>query len=159
MLQHAFYESPLGPLHLAFEEECLTDLALADRPAGENRPTSFSDRVYKQVLEYLEGERFSFDLPYRLEGSAFQKKVLDALSAIPYGTVATYGEIAEKIGSPRSARAVGNPCHKNRLLLIIPCHRVVGKGNLGGYGGRMDIKEFLLSLEYNNFAKQYSLNT
>ncbi len=155
MEKNAFYPSQLGLIRVGYEGECLTALSLEDMPFGENCPSDFSDRVFREVSEYFAGERFSFDIPYRLEGSEFEKKVLTALTGIPYGEVVTYGDIAARIGSPRSFRAVGNACGKNRLMLVIPCHRVVGKGNLGGYGGRLDRKEFLLDLEYNNLiAKQ-----
>lgn len=104
--------------------------------------------VRGQLEEYVMGRRQAFDLPLRYSGTPFQTRVWDALCGIPYGETRTYGELAEYIGSPKSARAVGRACHANPIAVIIPCHRVVGSsGSLTGFGGGIDVKERLLRLE------------
>lgn len=106
----------------------------------------------EQIYAYLNGTRRSFDLPLNLDGTEFQRKVWREISAIPYGGTLTYGEIAQKIGHPKGARAVGGAVGANPLPPIIPCHRVLRTGGkLGGYGGHTDrdfkLKCFFLALE------------
>ena len=93
-------------------------------------------------------ERTKFSIPIELIGTEFQKKVWSSLKSIPYGKVNTYKQIAIKIGNEKASRAVGNACNKNPLLLLIPCHRVIGSnGSLTGFALGLEIKEQLLELE------------
>lgn len=102
----------------------------------------------RQLSEYLEGKRRVFELPLRLEGSDFQKEVWEAVSHIPYGRTASYGEIAHLIGKPRASRAVGAANGANPIPIVIPCHRVIGAdGSLTGYGGGLALKTRFLALE------------
>lgn len=106
------------------------------------------DKTEKQINEYLNGKRKTFDLPLRLEGTEFQKKVWAELAKIPYGETRSYKEIAKSLKNINACRAVGTANGKNPISLIIPCHRVINEGGkLGGYAGGLEIKEFLLSLE------------
>ena len=106
----------------------------------------------KQLMEYMRGERKSFSIPLNPKGTQFQKKVWNELLKIPYGEVRTYGEIAEAVGCTKGARAVGLACNKNPIIILIPCHRVVGKnGKLTGYACGIDVKEKFLSLENAKF--------
>ncbi len=109
-------------------------------------------RLSLQLERYLQGENVSFDIPYILRGTAFQVRVWQELMKIPYGQTRTYGEIAERTGGVNKARAVGGACNKNPLAIIIPCHRVVGRGGkLVGFGGGLGLKKKLLDLEGGNF--------
>ncbi|MFA5943786.1 MAG: methylated-DNA--[protein]-cysteine S-methyltransferase [Candidatus Thermoplasmatota archaeon] len=102
----------------------------------------------EQLKEYAEGRRRVFDVPLKLEGTAFQRKVWDALAKIPYGQTRSYGDIASAIGRPGASRAVGQANHQNPVAPMIPCHRVItSTGTLGGYGGGMDLKRSLLQHE------------
>lgn len=102
----------------------------------------------KQLKEYLEGSRKIFDVPLNPKGTKFMKQVWTALQDIPYGEIRTYQQIAEKVGNPKAARAVGMANHKNPIPIIIPCHRVIGtNGKLVGYALGMDRKKFLLEWE------------
>jgi methylated-DNA-[protein]-cysteine S-methyltransferase len=102
----------------------------------------------QQLLAYFAGEREAFELALAPHGTAFQQRVWDALQAIPYGTTRTYGQIADEIGAPGAARAVGAANHDNPIAIIVPCHRVVGAGGkLVGYAGGLDQKRTLLDLE------------
>lgn len=102
----------------------------------------------KQLEEYFKGERKDFSLPIFLGGTAFQKRVWKALQEIPYGKTKSYQEVATIVGNKNSVRAVGGANHQNPISIIVPCHRVIGKnGTLVGYGGGLDVKEFLLRLE------------
>ncbi len=102
----------------------------------------------RQLTEYFNGRRRKFDIPLVLSGTPFQKSVWTAISFIPWGTVCTYKELADKIGHPKAYRAVGMACNRNPVVIIIPCHRVLGSdGSLTGYAGGLDMKRKLLSLE------------
>jgi methylated-DNA-[protein]-cysteine S-methyltransferase len=102
----------------------------------------------EQLAEYFAGERRDFDLPLDLRAPAFQRAVLTELARVPYGELATYGELARRIGRPRAARAVGGALNRNPLPIVLPCHRVVGAGGrLVGYAGGLERKERLLALE------------
>lgn len=101
-----------------------------------------------QFIEYLNGKRKQFTLPFDLHGTPFQRKVWEALCSIPYGKTAAYSDVAMRIGKPEAVRAVGGAIGANPLPIIIPCHRVIGKnGKLTGYSGGLDVKEKVLSLE------------
>jgi len=110
-----------------------------------------TDKTASELKEYFSGRRKSFDIPLAPQGTQFQRNVWDALCQIPYGETRTYKEIAKAIGKPNASRAVGMANNKNSILLLIPCHRVIGSnGSLVGYAGGIDIKEKLLQLEQNN---------
>ena len=106
------------------------------------------DRVEAQLDEYFAGERRTFDLPLDHPGSAFQERVWGELRRIGYGETISYRDLAERVGAPQAPRAVGRANGSNRLAIIIPCHRVItAGGGLGGYGGGLPAKRFLLDLE------------
>lgn len=119
-------------------------------PGAQFRPAESTvlREAARQLKEYGAGKRQSFDVPVHLEGTAFQVRVWNALAAIPYGEVRTYGEVAAAIGRPGASRAVGQANHNNPVAPIIPCHRVVAAGGgLGGYGGGLSLKRQMLDLE------------
>ncbi|WP_297377471.1 methylated-DNA--[protein]-cysteine S-methyltransferase [uncultured Helcococcus sp.] len=123
-------------------------LQRTQNPIDNDRKTDFTDLVYKEIIEYLNGERISFDFPYELEGTDFQKKVWKELARIPYGETRTYKEIASAIGNKNASRAVGMANNKNPIMIVVPCHRVIGgNGKLVGYAGGIDMKKDLLDLE------------
>lgn len=106
------------------------------------------EKAEKELREYFEVERKEFSVPLVLRGTEFELKIWKQLQKIPYGQVCSYSDMANKINSPKSVRAVGGANHNNPIAIIIPCHRVVGKnGSLVGYGGGMDKKKFLIELE------------
>lgn len=105
-------------------------------------------RACGEIQEYFRGERKRFTVPVRMQGTEFQRRVWEALRRIPYGETRTYGEIARQVGSPKGARAVGMACNRNPVMLIVPCHRVVGSdGKLVGFAGGLDMKRTLLQIE------------
>jgi len=113
-----------------------------------NKKTTLLRNAERQLREYFESKRTQFDLPLSLNGTSFQKKVWNALLRIPYGETRSYKDVAEDVGHPKAYRAVGMANNKNKISIIIPCHRVVGSdGSLTGYGGGMDKKAMLLRLE------------
>ncbi len=110
--------------------------------------TELTDKAYNQLVEYFDGKRKCFDVPYKLIGTDFQKKVWAVLCTIPYGETRSYKDIAIAVGNEKASRAVGMANNKNPLHVLVPCHRVVGaSGKLVGYAGGLDMKEFLLNME------------
>jgi len=117
-------------------------------------PSPALEEVCQQLLEYLQGKRKEFSVKIALEGTPFQKKVWEAMQNIPYGRTCSYKDIAIAIGNPKAAIAVGQAAHKNPIAIIIPCHRVLStNGDLKGYAGSIEIKEWLLNLEKRNKDK------
>jgi methylated-DNA-[protein]-cysteine S-methyltransferase len=105
-------------------------------------------QVTRQLDEYFAGDRTEFDLPLHPIGTPFQLEVWEALTAIPYGEVRSYGQVAEQLGRPGASRAVGLANGRNPIAVIVPCHRVIGaSGSLTGYGGGIHRKRLLLDLE------------
>lgn len=106
---------------------------------------------FKQIDEYLKGKRKTFDLPFEITGTNFQKKAWQELMNISYGETKTYKEIARNLGNEKLARAVGLANYKNPLFFLVPCHRVIGsKGNLVGYAMGIDAKKKLIEMEKRN---------
>ena len=105
-------------------------------------------KAQEELDEYFQGKRKKFDIPVKLVGTPFQLKVWQALREIPYGKTYSYQQIAKMVGNPRAVRAVGNANGQNRIPIIVPCHRVINaSGQLGGYGGGLSRKVYLLKLE------------
>ena len=108
----------------------------------------------RQLNEYFDGKRKTFNLPICPDGTDFQKSVWNGLLQIPYGETWTYGQMAAFIDRPKASRAVGGACHNNPIAIVIPCHRVVGiNGTLTGFGGGLEMKHWLLELESQNCTK------
>ena len=146
-----YFNSPIGCLGIVEYNGAITQVLFAgQRPVGVciEEATLLLITAQKQLTEYFEGLRKEFDLPLSLDGTAFQTSVWAALREIPYGVTCSYSDIAAQIGRPRAVRAVGTANGRNSIPIIIPCHRVIGReGTLRGFGGGLEIKEFLLKLE------------
>ncbi len=116
-------------------------------PAGPS-PSSLMRTAARELHAYFDGALTEFSIPLKPSGTNFQLSVWTALREIPYGTTRSYKEVAEQIGKPKSARAIGGAVGKNPIPVIIPCHRVLAAGGkLGGYTGGTDIKKWLLAIE------------
>lgn len=148
---HTFfvYRTPLGRVTIGSDGAAVTQVAFGPvRFNGDLRATALTNRASSEVLEYLAGKRRSFDVPLRLEGTAFQRAVWDEVARIPYGQTRTYEEVARALGNPRALHAVGGACARNPVPILVPCHRVVGVGGrVGGYVADPSIKRFLIELE------------
>lgn len=118
----------------------------------ELKETPLIKKAKEELWEYFKGQRKTFDIPIKLKGTEFQKKVWNVMKNIPYGNTVSYGDLAKLSGSPRAARAIGNVCHNNQILIIIPCHRVVASKGLGGFGLNIEMKIRLLELEKDNIC-------
>lgn len=143
------YQTAIGSLTFCEEEGNITVISSQYQPeTGEEKETETIRRAYAQIKEYMDGNRKTFDLPLAPKGTIFQKQVWQALSDIPYGQTRTYKEIAVAVGNPKAVRAVGMANNRNPLIVVVPCHRVIGSdGKMIGYAAGVDKKEFLLRLE------------
>lgn len=165
-MHQIFMDSPVGSLRIVEAGGFIKEISLADVPGARlNRDgkiikmvetftqavtekTALLEDAERQLKEYFAGVRKKFDLPLKPDGTAFFQSVWKALMDIPYGETRTYGDIAAAVGKPKAARAVGMANHHNPIMIVIPCHRVIGSnGQLVGYAGGLDIKRRLLSLE------------
>lgn len=150
--QFAIMHTPIGPLLIA---ENLSGVSViifnADAfsiPDSWVQVENLSSEVMNQLQQYFNGERYEFDLPLAPEGTSFQLEVWRALEKIPYGETISYLDLAKRIGKPAAVRAVGAANGANPLPIVIPCHRVIGhNGKLTGYGGGLEKKQYLLSME------------
>ena len=115
------------------------------------KETSLIKNTKQQLDEYFAGKRKKFDIPIKLDGTDFQIKVWKELLKIPYGETCSYLDIAKCIGNPKASRAVGMANNKNKIIIIVPCHRVIGSNKkLVGYACGLEVKEKLLELERKN---------
>jgi methylated-DNA-[protein]-cysteine S-methyltransferase len=146
-----FYQTNIGEIGIVENGTAITNLFFKGEIVPQDaviRETALLKEAGQQLMDYLSSKRRSFELPLAPEGTAFQQKVWQALEEIPWGEIRSYGEVAESIGQPKAARAVGMANNKNPILIMIPCHRVVGaNGKLVGYAAGLDVKEHLLKLE------------
>ena len=147
------YDTVIGKIIIEESEEKISRIEIVngtEKFDGKEEETELINKTYKELDEYFRGKRKTFDIPLKIEGTEFQKKVWNALLEIPYGETRSYLEIAKRIDNPKASRAVGMANHNNKIIIIIPCHRVIGSNKkLIGYAGGLDVKEKLLKLEQN----------
>lgn len=152
MENKSFGKTCIGLISIEDNGFALTKISFEDSSIEESAPKShLAEMLLEQLNEYFSGIRFEFSLPIAPAGTPFMQDVWQALAAIPYGELRTYGDIAGQIGRPKAARAVGMANNRNPLPIIIPCHRVIGaNGKLVGYAGGVEKKGILLALENEN---------
>ena len=148
-----YYYTSLGKITIVQEENYITKIYFGESKEvnSNNIETELIKDAKIQIEEYLNGKRKKFNLPINPKGTEFQKKVWKSLMKIPYGKTLSYKEIANFIGNKNASRAVGMANNKNPILIVIPCHRVIGSnGNLIGYAGGIGMKQKLLNIEKEN---------
>ena len=149
-ITYAVYDFPCGRLKIGYSDSAIRYVLKTDE-TDSGTPSELSELAASELREYFNGKRKSFDLPLEPQGTEFQKKVWSALLEIPYGETRSYKDIAEKIENPKACRAVGGANNKNPIVIIIPCHRVIGAyGGLVGYGLGLPMKKQLLDIEKEN---------
>jgi methylated-DNA-[protein]-cysteine S-methyltransferase len=155
-VRYDIVDSPIGGLLVAATDRGLARIYFDPDGQEDELARIFGVRVLRSPLddvrreldEYFEGTRTSFDLPLDLRVAPFHAEVLHELALVPYGRTETYGALAAKVGRPRAARAVGTVMHRNPIPIVLPCHRIIGaNGSLTGYAGGLDVKRRLLQLE------------
>jgi methylated-DNA-[protein]-cysteine S-methyltransferase len=148
-----YFPSPIGLLEITSTDDAITSVQFVD---GKSQPESALNPVClrncrAQLDDYFKGNLKDFDLPLQLEGTQFQVQIWNELARIPYGKVTSYFSLARKVGNPNAVRAIGNANSKNKLCLVLPCHRVIGNdGKLVSYAGGLTRKQWLLEHEQNN---------
>lgn len=153
-----YYETKLGRIVIAEDGTGITDLGLVEDSDETDsitvsiviEETDLIKEAARQLHEYFDGDRIEFTVQLSPKGSCFRQKVWDALRKIPYGETRSYKQIAREVGNEKACRAVGLACHRNPILCMIPCHRVIGSdGRLTGFACGLSAKEMLLSIENN----------
>ena len=146
------YPSPIGRIGIGEENGYITDIRFersAEKPKDARiTETPMIKEANRQLEEYFAGKRRKFGLPLEIGGTDFQRRCWKVLLDIPYGETRSYADIARAVGSPRGFRAVGMANNRNHIVIVIPCHRVIGSdGGLVGFGGGLDVKKYLLDME------------
>ena len=152
-LYRAYYKSPIGRIEITATDKEICSLDFVQgKPAGRATRLSPALRAcLKQLDEYFAGRRRIFELMLRLEGSEFQCDVWQALLDVPYGTTVSYADVAKAVKRPTAVRAVGSANGANPISIIVPCHRIIASnGGLGGYGGGLWRKEWLIQHEWKH---------
>ncbi|MEH7076445.1 methylated-DNA--[protein]-cysteine S-methyltransferase [Neobacillus drentensis] len=151
-LQKLDYQSPIGVLEIVGTDEAICSILFSEQEKAQHFRNNETSEVlvecYSQLDEYFKGTRQHFTFPYIFEGTPFQKSVWNALTNIPYAETGSYKDIAVSIGNEKAIRAVGSANGRNKLTIVIPCHRIIGSnGKLTGYAGGLWRKEWLLKHE------------
>ena len=164
MIEFTNFNSPIGKIYIAAVKEGVVKISFSNESPEElenycqkylgsevHQGSDFTKYAKQQILKYLEGKSQSLDFPVIHLNSPFRQKVLEAERNIPYGETRSYGEVAKMVNNPRASRAVGSANAENPLPLYFPCHRIISyNGGLGGYGGGLGVKKYLLDLEAKN---------
>lgn len=142
-----FYDFSIGRICIGAEGNVITDVTL-ECVDGIEEKTPLIEKTACELREYFEGKRKEFDIPIEISGSEFSEKVWNELRNIPYGKTCSYKDVATAIGKPGAERPVGGANKKNKIMILIPCHRVIRKnGKIGGYNHGIEIKKALLEIE------------
>ena len=164
MIEYTTFNSPMGKIYIAAVKEGVVKISFSNESPQElenycqkrlgsevHQGSDFTKYAKQQILKYLEGKSQSLDFPVIHLNSSFRKKVLEAERNIPYGATRSYGEVAKMVNNPRASRAVGSANAENPLPLYFPCHRIITSNcKLGGFGGGLNVKQYLLDLEADN---------
>lgn len=152
MLYYDYLASPLGLVEVTASEQGVVAVTFCDMPRQPVQPQRLVQEAKRQLIAYFTQELSEFDLPLAATGTVFQQQVWQALTTVPYGQTASYGDIAKAINNPKGVRAVGLANGKNPIAIIVPCHRIIGaNGTLTGYAGGLDKKAWLLAHEGARF--------
>lgn len=142
------FDSPIGNIEICATDTHLVSLVFKDKTQIIEENSAIIIRCKEELSEYFSGKRKIFSIPVQQDGTPFQNKIWNELPQIPFGKTVSYLDLALKAGNPLSVRAIGNCNSKNKLLIILPCHRVIGKkGELVGYAGELWRKKWLLDHE------------
>lgn len=153
IITYAYYDSPVGVLKIGGTEHYISEISFAAKeiePAqNTTEPSPILHKCTEQLIEYFLGTRQVFDIPYHQYGTEFQEKVWAKLGDINYGSTFSYTDFAKKLGDSKFVRAAAAANSKNKLMILVPCHRVIGADrSLVGYAGGMPVKKWLLQHEF-----------
>jgi methylated-DNA-[protein]-cysteine S-methyltransferase len=147
-LKTQYLESPVGLIEIRCSEQGVRSVHFAEQRFFEPEENAHNLLVVRQLKEYFDGKRKVFDMPFDLEGTPFQQRVWHELLTISFGKTRSYMDVSRALGDPKAIRAVGTANGRNKIAIIIPCHRVIGSdGSLTGYAGGLHRKKWLLDFE------------
>ena len=164
MIEYTTFNSPIGKIYIAAVKEGVVKISFSTESPEEleeycqrhigariREGSEYTRNAKEQILKYLEGKSQSLDFPVIHLNSPFWKKVLEAERNIPYGETRSYEDVAKMVSNSKASRAVGSANAKNPLPLYFPCHRIItSNGKLGGFGGGLNVKQYLIDLEAKN---------
>lgn len=143
-----YLNTPMGLIAIAATDVGVTAVGFVESKEHSVKMNGHTDTAKVQLKEYFAGNRTCFDVSLAAQGTEFQQQVWKVLLTIPYGTTASYGDIANELNNPKAVRAVGAANGRNPIAIIVPCHRIIGaNGTLTGYAGGLERKADLLKLE------------
>lgn len=151
---YTYYQSPIGMIRIGGNRDYIFEAIFCDKKepvpvGGKFELNNLLQNCVEQFIEYFQGERKKFEIPVYQKGTSFQQKVWNELLEIPYGKTISYLELAKKIGDQKATRAVAQANRANQIMILIPCHRVIGTDrNLTGYAGGLPRKKWLLKHEF-----------
>jgi methylated-DNA-[protein]-cysteine S-methyltransferase len=147
-MEKIIVSTAFGRVKIESEMNQITRLDLTQESLTPGVESPILNRAAEQIKDYFDGKKVTFNLPLNPMGTPFQRAVWQALTEIPYGETRSYQDIAIAIGNPKAVRAVGGAVNKNPIMIVVPCHRVIGKdGSLVGFYGGLELKQRLLDLE------------
>lgn len=147
-MEKIIVSTAFGLVKIESEMNQITHLDLTKEPVSSELNNPVLNQAAQEIKDYFDGKKVTFSLPLNPTGTPFQRAVWQALTEIPYGETRSYQDIAIAIGNPKAVRAVGGAVNKNPIMIVIPCHRVIGKdGSLVGFYGGLELKQRLLDLE------------
>ena len=147
-METVVYQSPIGGIRISADDDAIIEAAFTKETKGIITYSALIQQCINELEAYFLGELKQFTIPLKLTGTDFQNRVWTELLKIPYGKTISYSELAIRLGDIKCIRAAGTANGKNKIPIIVPCHRVIGKdGNLVGFGGGLDKKEWLLKHE------------
>lgn len=142
------YQTKIGPITIHESNKKITKILINEKNSVNTEESNLTKQTIKEINEYLDHKRTDFTIPLDPQGTDHQIKVWNELKKIPYSETRTYKELATSLGNPNASRAIGSACGKNPIMIIVPCHRVIGtNGKLTGYAGGIGVKEKLIDLE------------
>ena len=158
ILQTAYYQSPIGLIEIKVADNFVSSILFVEEKGLNTGSHPLLKNCIEQLAQYFTGERKIIDFPIKQIGTDFQQKVWNELLNIPFGKTISYLHLSKKVGDIKAIRAVGTSNGKNRIVIVIPCHRVIGSdGSLTGYVGGLWRKQWLLNHENNLISLQKSL--
>lgn len=150
-----YLDTPVGVLQICASKSAITHVTFVSEASHSGHANAITAQAKVQLQAYFAGQRQAFDLPLEISGTVFQQSVWQALCELEYGQTCSYGHIAQRLNNPKAVRAVGAANGKNKIAIIIPCHRVIGaNGTLTGYAGGLQRKSYLLNLEQEQLAHE-----
>lgn len=142
------YQTKIGPITIHESNNKITKILINEKNSVNTEESNLTKQTIKEINEYLDHKRTDFTIPLDPQGTDHQIKVWNELKKIPYSETRTYKELATSLGNPNASRAIGSACGKKPIMIIVPCHRVIGtNGKLTGYAGGIGVKEKLIDLE------------